>query len=117
LWFAGPFGRLVRPWPSFFILVFLLDWPSVWFFAKIPVLWNYMDGFLQVSTKPGVANLLVWPPLYCFGARFPMLIGYLIGGGAVEGAVRYISHPVLTNSAVMTLIITQHLAFLGASSA
>jgi hypothetical protein len=108
---------VVRPWPSFFILVFLLDWPSVWFFTKIPVLWNYMDGFLQVSTKPGVANLLVWPPLYCFGARFPMLIGYLIGGGTVEGAVRYISHPVLTNSAVMTLIITQHLAFLGASSA
>lgn len=115
LWFAGLFGRLVRPWPSFFILVFLLGWPSAWFFAKIPVLWNYMDGFLQVSTKPGVANLLVWPPLYCFGARFPMLIGYLIGGGTVEGAVRYISHPVLTNSAVLALIITQHLAFLGAS--
>jgi len=74
-----------------------------------------MDGFLQVSTKPSAANLLVWPPLYCFGARFPMLIGYLIGGGTVEGAVRYISHPVLTNSAVLMLIITQHLAFLGAS--
>jgi hypothetical protein len=114
-WFAGLFGQLVRPWPSFFILVFLLGWPSVWFFAKIPVLWNYMDGFLQVSTKPGVANLLVWPPLYCFGARFPMLIGYLIGGGTVKGAVRYITHPVLTNPAVLTLIITQHLAFLGAS--
>jgi hypothetical protein len=113
--FAGLFGQLVRPWPSFFILVFLLGWPSVWFFAKIPVLWNYMDGFLQVSTKPGVANLLVWPPLYCFGARFPMLIGYLIGGGTIKGAVRYISHPVLTNSAVLTLMITQHLAFLGAS--
>jgi hypothetical protein len=114
-WFAGLFGQLVRPWPSFFILVFLLGWPSVWFFAKIPVLWNYMDGFLQVSTKPGVANLLVWPPLYCFGARFPMLIGYLIGGGTLKGAVQYISHPVLTNPAVLTLIITQHLAFLGAS--
>ena len=114
-WFAGLFGRLTRPWPSFLILVFLLGWPSVWFFAKIPVLWNYMDGFLQVSTKPGEANLLVWPPLYCFGARFPMLIGYLIGGGTVNGAVRYFSHPVLTNSAILTLIITQHLAFLGAS--
>ena len=44
-----------------------------------------------------------------------MLIGYLIGGGTVKGAVRYISHPVLTNSAILTLIITQHLAFLGAS--
>jgi hypothetical protein len=115
LWFAGLFGRLVSPWPSFFILVFLLGWPSVWFFVKIPVLWNYMDGFLQVSTKPSAANLLVWPPLYCFGARFPMLIGYLIGGGTFEGAVRYLSHPVLTNSALRMLIITQHLAFLGAS--
>jgi hypothetical protein len=114
-WFAGLFGRLVRPSPSFFILVFLLGWPSVWFLAKIPVLWNYMDGFLQISSKPGAANLLVWPPLYCFGARFPMLIGYLIGGGTIKGALRYISHPVLTNSAVLTLIITQHLAFLGAS--
>jgi hypothetical protein len=114
-WFAGLFGRLVRPSPSFFILVFLLGWPSVWFLVKIPVLWNYMDGFLQVSTKPGAANLLVWPPLYCFGARFPMLIGYLIGGGTIKEAVRYISHPVLTNSAILTLIITQHLAFLGAS--
>ena len=114
-WFAALFGRLARPWPSFLILVFLLGWPSVWFFAKIPVLWNYMDGFLQVSTKPGEANLLVWPPLYCFGARVPMLIGYLIGGGTVNGAVRYFSHPVLTNSAILTLIITQHLAFLGAS--
>ena len=114
-WFAGLFGRLARPWPRFLILVFLLGWPSVWFFAKIPVLWNYMDGFLQVSTKPGEANLLVWPPLYCFGARVPMLIGYLIGGGTVNGAVRYFSHPVLTNSAILTLIITQHLAFLGAS--
>ncbi len=74
-----------------------------------------MDCFLQVSTKPGAANLLVWPPLYCFGARIPMLIGYLIGGGTVKGAVQYFSHPVLTNSAALTLIITQHLAFLGAS--
>lgn len=115
LWFAGLFGRFVGPGPTFFILVFLLGWPSVWFFAKIPVLWNYMDGFLQVSTKPGLANLLVWPPLYCFGARFPMLIGYLIGGGTLKEAVRYFSHPVLTNSAILTLIITQHLAFLGAS--
>jgi hypothetical protein len=115
LWFADLFGRIIRPRPSFFIQVLLLGWPSVWFFARIPVLWNYMDGFLQVSTKPGVANLLVWPPLYCFGARFPMLIGYLIGGGTAQGAVRYFSHPVLTNSAVLALIITQHLAFLGAS--
>jgi hypothetical protein len=96
-------------------LVILLVWPSVWFFAKVPVLWNYMDGFLQVSSKPGVANLLVWPPLYCFGARYPMQIGYLIGGGTFKEAVRYINHPVLTNSAILTLIITQHLAFLGAS--
>jgi hypothetical protein len=51
LWFADLFDRIVRPWPSFFALAFLLGWPSVWFFAKIPVLWNYMDGFLQVSTK------------------------------------------------------------------
>jgi len=115
LWPDGLFRRIARPWPSFFIQVILLAWPSVWFFAKIPVLWNYMDGFLQVSTKPSAANLLVWPPLYCFGARFPMLIGYLIGGGTAEGAVRYFSHPVLTNSAILTLIITQHLAFLGAS--
>jgi hypothetical protein len=114
-WFAGQFDRLVRPWPSFFILILLLGWPSVWFLVNIPVLWNYMDGFLQVSTKPGVANLLVWPPVYCFGARLPMLIGYLIGGGTVKGAVGYFSHPVLTNSAILTLIITQHLAFLGAS--
>jgi hypothetical protein len=115
MWFAGLFGRLVRPRPSFLILVLLLSWPSIWFFAKIPVLWNYMDGFLQVSTKPSAANLIVWPPLYCFGARFPMLIGYLIGGGTVKAAVRYIDHPVLTNSAVLMLIITQHLALLGAS--
>jgi hypothetical protein len=114
-WFAGLSDRLVRPSPGFFILVSLLGWPSVWFFAKTPILWNYMDGFLQVSTKPGVANLLVWPPLYCFGARIPMLIGYLIGGGAIKEAIRYFSHPVLTDSAVLTLIITQHLTFLGAS--
>jgi hypothetical protein len=115
LWFRSLLGWLVFPWPSTFILVFLLGWPSVWFFAKVPILWNYMDGFLQVSTKPGAANLLVWPPLYCFGARFPMLIGYMIGGGTVKEAIRYFSHPVLTNSAIVTLIVAQHLAFLGAS--
>ena len=115
LWFQSFLGRLVFPWPSSLILVFFLGWPSVWFFAKVPVLWNYMDGFLQVSTKPGAANLLVWPPLYCFGARFPMLIGYMIGGGTVKDAIRYFSHPVLTNSAITTLIVAQHLAFLGAS--
>jgi hypothetical protein len=108
-------GRFIRPWPSFFILLFLLGWPSVWFFGRIPILWNYMDGFLQISTKPSAANLLVWPPLYCFGARFPMLIGYLIGGGAFKEAIRYFNHPILTNSAILTLILTQHLAFLGAS--
>ena len=109
------FSQITPKWPQFSVLILLLGWPSVWFLAKIPVLWNYMDGFLQVSTKPGVANLLVWPPLYCFGARLPMLIGYLIGGGKVQGTIRYFSHPVLTDSAVLTLIITQHLAFLGAS--
>lgn len=44
-----------------------------------------------------------------------MLIGYLIGGGTINAAVRYITHPVLTNSAVLTLIITQHLTLLGVS--
>ena len=112
---ATLFDASVGPWPSFFVLVPILLWPSIWFFTKIPILWNYMDGFLQISTKPGVANLLVWPPLYCFGARFPMLIGYLIGGGTVRAAVRYMSHPLLTDAAILTLVITQHLALLGAS--
>jgi hypothetical protein len=87
----------------------------MWFFVKTPILWNYMDGFLQISTKPGVANLLVWPPLYCFGARFPMLIGFLIGGGSLQQAFRYVSHPVLTDSAIVALVAAQHLALLGAS--
>ena len=112
--FVGFFARVIRMWPSF-ILLLLLGWPSVWFLTNFPVLWNYMDGFLQVSTKPGAANLIVWPPLYCFGARIPMLVGYFIGGGTFNQLVRYFIHPVLTDSAVLTLIITQHLALLGAA--
>jgi hypothetical protein len=81
----------------------------------MPILWNYMDGFLQVSTKPGIANLLVWPPLYCFGARFPMLIGFMVAGGSLQEAVHYITHPVLTDSAIVALIVAQHLALLGGS--
>ena len=112
---SGIVVRFVRTWWSYFVLITILGLPSLWFILRVPPLWNYMDGFLQVSTKPSAANLLVWPPLYCFGARVPMLIGYLLGGGQAKIALRYFNHPVLTDSAIYVLIIAQHLGLLLAS--
>ena len=107
--------RFVQTWWSYFVLITILGLPSLWFILRVPPLWNYMDGFLQISTKPSAATLLVWPPFYCFGARAPRLIGYLLGGGEVKIALRYFNHPVLTDSAIYVLIIAQHLGLLLAS--
>jgi hypothetical protein len=68
---------------------------------------SYADGKLLHFARLATA-LLFWRAVSDANRLFNR-------SGTVREAVRYINHPALTNSAILTLIISQHLAFLGAS--
>lgn len=91
------------------LLALILGLPSLYCLLFIPPLWRDSDGFLQVFAKPGYLTILHWPPLYCFGARVPLLFGNLLDPG-------FLSHfppkqpVVFTDPGVYTLLLAQHAA-------
>ena len=93
------------------LLALILSLPSLYCLLFIPPLWRDSDGFLQVFTKPSYLTILHWPPLYCFGARVPLLFGNLLDPG-------FLSHfpprqpVVFTDPGVYALLLAQHAALI-----
>jgi hypothetical protein len=80
--------------------------------ATVPPLWRDIDGYSQVTAPPGATTILLFSPLYCFGARVPLYAGYawdsLLARGELPG-LAFFSHPILSDHGVFLLIALQHL--------
>ena len=81
--------------------------------SVIPPLWKDVDAYIQVTQPPGIQTILQYGPLYCFVARIPLYLGYAIDSLRVGNPVppiAFLLHPTLTDSGVLVLLLSQHLA-------
>ena len=95
------------------ILFAVLLTPSIWMLSVIPPLWRDIDAYAQVTLPPGPGTILQYGPLYCFLARIPLYIGYVIdclARGAPLPAPAFFIHPTLTDSGVFALLLSQHIS-------
>ena len=87
----------------------ILVLPSIWMFWRFLPFWKDVDAFHQLISPAWEANILHFPPIYCFGARLPFwLADKLISGSAPS--IFDEQHPSLP--AVLALIILQHAGLL-----
>ena len=79
----------------------------------IPPLWRGLDAYVQLTHPPGLQTIVHFGPLYCFGARIPLYIGYIIEclrvGKSFPSPV-FVINPTLNDSGVFLLLLSQHLA-------
>ena len=100
------------------VLVAALLTPSMWMLSVIPPLWRDVDAYVQVTQPPGPGTILQWGPLYCFVARIPLYFGYAIDcvrAGAPFPTPAFFIHPILTDSGVFVLLLSQHVALCSAA--
>ena len=87
--------------------------PSIWMLSVIPPLWKDIDAHVQVAYAPGPGTILQYGPLYCFVARIPLYLGYAISclkAGAPLPMPAFFLHPILSDSGVFILLLSQHVA-------
>jgi hypothetical protein len=85
----------------------ILALPSSWMFWRFLPFWKDVDAFHQLISPAWEANILHFPPVYCFGARLPFwLVDKLISGNAPS--IFDEQRPSL--AAVLALVILQHAA-------
>jgi hypothetical protein len=101
-----------------FVVVIVLLGPSIWMLRAIPPLWRDVDAYLQVTRPPGRETILQYGPTYCFVARVPLYLGQAIDclrAGAPLPTLSFFANPVLSNSGVFFLLLSQHLSLCFAS--
>ena len=95
------------------VLFAILLGPSVWMLSAIPPLWRDVDAYVQLKRPPGFETILRYGPLYCFLARIPLYFGFAIDclkASASLPKASFFVHPILTDSGVLALLVSQHLA-------
>lgn len=96
-----------------FVLIAVLLAPTIWMLSAIPPLWRDVDAYVQLTRPPGFETILRYGPLYCFVARIPLYFGFAIDclkAGAPLPKASFFVHPTLTDSGVLALLVSQHLA-------
>src|SRR6266403_3861478 len=110
-WISARPGRL--KFFASFVLFAVLVTPSIWMLSVIPPLWRDLDAYVQVTQPPGPGTILQYGPLYCFIARIPLYLGYVIdclrAGGSLP-TLPFFVHPILTDSGVFALLLSQQVA-------
>jgi hypothetical protein len=105
-------------WGAVLLPLGVLLAPSIWMLSVVPPLWKDIDAYIQVTQPPGTQTILQYGPLYCLVARIPLYLGYaferLSAGGPIS-PVAFLLQPTLTDSGVLVLLLSQHLA-LGSSA-
>jgi hypothetical protein len=110
-WTAARPGVLRFGTPIVLFAVLLM--PSVWMLSVIPPLWRDVDAYGEVTQPFGPGTILLYGPLYCFAARIPLYLGYAIHSLSAGGpfpALHFVGRPILTDSGVFALLISQHVA-------
>ena len=109
---SGPRPPVVE-WSATLLLLGLLVAPSIWMLSVLPPLWRDIDAYVQITQPPGAQTILRYGPLYCLVARIPLYFGYAIDSlrvGNPVPPVAFVLHPTLTDSGVLALLLSQHLA-------
>jgi hypothetical protein len=95
----------------------ILFTPSAVLLLTTHPFWRDSDAYSQVTMPPGPTTILLYSPLYCFGARVPLYLGCayeaLVSGGSLP-SLAFFKSPILTDSGVLLLIALQHAFLLGA---
>ncbi|MGA8659554.1 MAG: hypothetical protein WB586_25815 [Chthoniobacterales bacterium] len=110
-WVTGPL-EFVGQHPAIFLCL-----PSVYLLLFYPILWKDIDAVAQLVWPAGAANILHYPPLYCFLGRIPFWIGDAASAALMGQPIPTLNlfaaqSPSLTG--IYALIICQHLAFVAA---
>jgi hypothetical protein len=103
----------VFEWGATLLLLGLLAAPSIWMLSVIPPLWKDIDAYIQVTQPPGVQTILQYGPLYCLIARIPLYFGFALEclrAGNPVPSVAFFFYPTLTDSGVLALLLSQHMA-------
>lgn len=88
-----------------------LSLPSLYLLLAYPPLWKDVDALGQLIWRAGWANILHYPPLYCFTGRIPFWIGdciHALLGGQSLPMLRLFSEQHPTGLGLEALIIAQH---------
>src|ERR1700722_17558488 len=92
-----------------------LSLPSLYLLLVYPPLWKDVDALGQLIWRAGWANILHYPPLYCFTGRIPFWIGdcmHALLSGQSLPALRLFSEQHPTGLGIETLIIAQHVGLI-----
>jgi hypothetical protein len=95
------------------VLLLVLLATSVWMLTMIPPLWRDIDAHGEVAHPFGPETILLHGPLYSFVARLPLFLGYSADcwrAGRPLPTLSFFAHPILSDSGVFALLVTQHLA-------
>lgn len=95
----------------------ILFTPSTWLLLTINPFWRDSDAYSQVTMPPGPITILLYSPLYCFGARVPLYLGCAyeaVNHGGSLPSLDFFKSPILTDSGVLLLIWVQHAFLLAA---
>jgi hypothetical protein len=92
------------------ILLVILTLPSAFFLLRVAPLWRDSDGFYQLADRPNLLQFLHWPPLYCFLARIPLLIGDLAAQHFLgrPSPTASFDNPAFTSTGLLFLVSSQH---------
>jgi len=86
--------------------------------SVIPPLWRDSDAYVQLTEPPGFQTIVHWGPLYSFGARIPLYVGYAIEclrAGKPFPTTAFFIHPTLNDTGVFLLLLSQHVALVCSS--
>jgi hypothetical protein len=117
------FGKMMNPAPNAretilkWLQALILFTPSAVLLLTIHPFWRDSDAYSQVTMPPGPVTILLYSPIYCFGARVPLYLGCayeaMIGGASLP-SLAFFKSPILTDSGVVLLVALQHAFLLGA---
>jgi hypothetical protein len=92
-----------------------LSLPSLYLLLAYPPLWKDVDALGQLIWRAGWANILHYPPLYCFTGRIPFWIGdciHALLSGQSLPTLRLFSEQHPTGLGIETLIVAQHVGLI-----
>jgi hypothetical protein len=92
-----------------------LSLPALYLLLVYPPLWKDVDALGQLIWRAGWANILHYPPLYCFTGRIPFWIGdciHALLSGQSLPTLRLFSEQHPTGFGIETLIIAQHVGLI-----
>lgn len=110
-WVTG-FLKFVGRHPAIFLCL-----PSAYLLLFYPILWKDIDAVAQLVWPAGAANILHYPPLYCFLGRIPFWIGDAASAALTRQPIPTLNLWAMQSpslAGIYTLIISQHLALIGA---